>query len=176
MIFFVASEGFFFLALIIAYAFYSHPGGKLAETAQYLDFKKSAIYTLFLFSSSGTIAYAANRLKKGARGTLIAAIAATILLGVVFISGQGSEYSRLIHLDVTVSKNVFGSAFFTLTGFHGLHVIGGLILLLVCCFVIASGKYRKIETVLFESTSIYWHFVDIVWIFVFSTVYIGAII
>ncbi len=176
MLIFVGSEAFFFLALIISYVYYSHPGGDLSSTAKYLDFKKTLIFTIFLLSSSITIWVAGSSLKKGKRKSLIAWLISTIILGIVFLFGQGSEYERLINSNVTVSQNVFGSSFFTLTGFHGIHVLIGLIVLTVMTIMLLSRKFESIEETAFESASIYWHFVDAVWIVVFSVVYIGAII
>jgi len=121
MLFFIGSESFFFIALIIAYIYYSHPGGKLAETAHYLDIKKTAFFTFFLLASSVSIGLAGMKYSQGNRKQALSWLALTIILGIIFLSGQAAEYSRLIHQNVTISKNVFGSSFFTLTGFHGLH-------------------------------------------------------
>ena len=176
MLLFVSSEAFFFLALIISYVYYSHPGGKLSDSAKFLDIRKTGVFTIFLLLSSVTIAIAESRLRKEKRRALVIWMLITVLLGAVFIIGQGVEYSHLAHLNLTISKNIFGSAFFTLTGFHGLHVILGLIVLLVITILILSGKFKPVETEVLETAAIYWHFVDIVWIVVFSVVYIGAII
>jgi cytochrome c oxidase subunit III len=176
MLLFVASEAFFFLALIVSYVYYSYPGGKLSDTASYLDFKRTALFSVFLFSSSFTIAMAENKIKNGNRNKVLPWLVATIILGMVFLVGQATEYIKLIDLNVTIHKNLFGSAFFTLTGFHGLHVLLGLIVLMVVAGLISSGKFKSIENSAFQSVSIYWHFVDIVWVAVFSVVYIGAII
>jgi heme/copper-type cytochrome/quinol oxidase subunit 3 len=119
---------------------------------------------------------AERNIRKDRREKILPWLMATIVLGFVFLAGQSMEYLSLIRLDITVHKNVFGSAFFTLTGFHGLHVLLGLIVLMVTAGLIISGKFRSIEKSAFESVSIYWHFVDIVWIAVFSVVYIGALI
>lgn len=176
MIFFVASEAFFFLALIISYAYYSHPGGSLAASAKYLDYKKTSIFTFFLISSSVTMEIAGSKLRKGKRKPMLIMLLTTIILGAVFLFGQGSEYARLIGVNVTISKNVFGSAFFTLTGFHGLHVLIGLVVLSILFGMLYSGKFKKVEKTAFESITVYWHFVDAVWIVVFSVVYLGAIL
>jgi heme/copper-type cytochrome/quinol oxidase subunit 3 len=176
MLFFLGSEAFFFLALIMAYVYYSHPGGNLSPTAQYLDIKKTAIFTFFLLASSLTIWLAGRASESGKQKSRLFWLGVTILLGIVFLFGQGSEYLRLIQTDVTISKNVFGSAFFTLTGFHGLHVILGLIVLSILGLMLFSGRFKSVQATVFESASLYWHFVDAVWIVVFSAVYIGAII
>ncbi len=176
MLLFVASEAFFFLALIISYVYYSHPGGKLSQTASYLDFNRTAIFSVFLFSSSLTIAIAESMYKKGKRKNMLVWLILTVILGLVFLVGQATEYMKLVDLNVTINKNIFGSAFFTLTGFHGLHVLIGLIVLLIIAGLFISGKFSAIEKEAFHSASIYWHFVDIVWVAVFTVVYIGAIL
>lgn len=176
MLLFVASESFFFLTLIISYAFYSHPGGHLSETAQYLNVKKSAIFTFFLLASSLTIEIADKNLKKGNRKGMLTWLLISILFGAIFLVGQGFEYLELIEQKVTISTNVFGSAFFTLTGFHGFHVFVGLVILSILGNMVRSKKYQPIEYDGFNTAIIYWHFVDAVWIVVFSVVYIGAII
>jgi cytochrome c oxidase subunit III len=176
MSFFVGSEAFFFLALIISYLFYSHQGGVLSSTAQYLDFKRTLFFTFFLLSSSLTVEYAISKGKQGKKKQLIIALLTTMLFGLIFLVGQSTEYLMLFKLNITISKDVFSSAFFTLTGFHGFHVLVGLIVLSIVAGMIMSGKFKIIETTAFESVAIYWHFVDVVWIAVFSVVYIGAIV
>ena len=176
MFLFIGTEAFFFIALIISYVYYSHTGGSLSASAKYLDYKKTSVFTLFLVLSSITMEIAGRNFKKGNRKPMLGWLLTTILFGAVFLYGQGSEYARLISLNVTISKNVFGSAFFTLTGFHGLHVLIGLVVLSLMSALFYSGKYKKIEESFFETASMYWHFVDAVWIVVFSVVYLGAIL
>lgn len=176
MYLFVASEAFFFVVLIISYVFYSHSGGSLSASAKYLEIKRTGVFTAFLLLSSLTIAIAESKLKQDKRRAMIAWMLVTILFGAIFITGQGTEYAKLAHLNVTISKNVFGSAFFTLTGFHGFHVILGLIVLSVVTILVTSGKFKPVEKNVLETAAIYWHFVDAVWIVVFSVVYIGAVI
>jgi heme/copper-type cytochrome/quinol oxidase subunit 3 len=101
-------------------------------------------------------------------------LAATIALGMAFLYGEAKEWNDLIHKHVTISRDLFGSTFFTLTGFHGLHVIMGLIILSTLFLLTFSSKRRDPSHHAFEAVSIYWHFVDIVWIFIFSVVYIWA--
>ncbi len=176
MLFLIASEAFFFVALIISYVVYSRQGGHLSETAKYLDVPKTAIFSILLFSSSGTIVMAESRMKKGRRKAVKWWMIATMALGLVFLLGQGMEYYHLYNENVTISRDVFGSAFFTLTGFHGLHVLIGLIVLSTITYMIFSGKFTSLESTGLESASIYWHFVDGVWILVFSVVYLGSLL
>lgn len=176
MLFFIASESFFFLALILSYVYYSHPGGHLSETARYLNITKTSVFTFFLLSSSLTIEVADKRLQKGKRAAMLSWLLVSIIFGLIFLIGQGSEYLGLIREKVTISKNVFGSAFFTLTGFHGLHVLIGLIILSVMAGLIRSKKYKAVEYDAFNTATVYWHFVDAVWVVVFSVVYIGSLV
>ena len=176
MFFFVGSEAFFFLALIVSYVYYSHPGGHISPTAKYLDIEKTSIFTTFLLSSSLTVWLAGRNMAKKKTKAVAAWLIATIVLGATFLIGQTTEYLGLFALNITISKNVFGSSFFTLTGFHGLHVLIGLIMLSILLGIIISGKFKMLESTALESGSIYWHFVDAVWIVVFSVVYIGAIL
>jgi cytochrome c oxidase subunit III len=176
MYFFVGSESFFFLALIISYIYFSHTRGVLSDSSRYLDIKRTGIFTVALLSSSITIFLADISLTRLNRKALKIWLALTIILGLVFILGQATEYARLYKLNFTISKNVFGSAFFTLTGFHGLHVLIGLIVLSIVIFMFINGRFKSIEGTALKSASIYWHFVDAVWIVVFSVVYLGALL
>jgi heme/copper-type cytochrome/quinol oxidase subunit 3 len=176
MLFFVGSEAFFFIALIISYAYYSHQGGTVSPSAHYLDIKKTSVFTLCLICSSITMEIAGLRLQKGRRKSMLAFLVSTIVLGAVFLIGQGIEYVNLYEKNVTLSQNIFGSSFFTLTGFHGLHVLIGLIVLSIILLMLYTGKFKKIEATVFESATIYWHFVDAVWIVVFSVVYLWTIL
>ena len=173
---FVASEAFFFIALIISYVVYSRPGGTLSSTARYLDITKTGIFSILLFSSSGTMIMAESRMRKGKRNAVRWWLLSTVILGLIFLIGQGTEYYHLYSENVTVSRDVFGSAFFTLTGFHGLHVLIGLIVLSSITYMIFSGKFTTLESSALDSASIYWHFVDGVWVVVFSVVYLGSIL
>jgi len=167
---FIASEALFFIALILSYVYFNHG----SPTSKFLDAKKTGIFTLALLLSSITLHIAGANLKKGSRK--IGWLVFTIILGLVFLFGQGSEYARLLNLNITLSQNIFGSAFFTLTGFHGLHVCLGLIVLAIMGFMISSGNYKRVESTAFNSAILYWHFVDGVWLVVFSVVYLWAVL
>lgn len=173
MYFFVGSESFFFLALIISYIYYLHSGEKPFDSSGYLDIKKTLMFTATLLLSSVTIFLCDVFLGRMNRKALQIWLGVTILLGLVFLIGQGLEYARLYRLNFTISRNVFGSAFFTLTGFHGLHVLIGLMCLSVVLAMFLSRRFISIEATALKSLSVYWHFVDAVWIVVFSVVYLG---
>ena len=97
---------------------------------------------------------------------------ATMLLGAAFLGGQITEFSLLIGQGLTISKNVFGATFFTLTGFHGAHVLVGLIWI---SFVLSKGfqgQLTRENHFAVEMVGLYWHFVDLVWIIIFTVVYL----
>jgi cytochrome c oxidase subunit 3/cytochrome o ubiquinol oxidase subunit 3 len=97
---------------------------------------------------------------------------ATALLGMVFLAGQVFEFTEFVHEGLTVTTSPFGSSFFVLTGFHGAHVAIGVLLLLTTAFHSSSGRLRQGEGMNVEMVGLYWHFVDIVWIVIFTVVYL----
>jgi heme/copper-type cytochrome/quinol oxidase subunit 3 len=171
MILFVASEAVFFLMLVLAYASFHKVTG--ATAASVLDPIKTGIFTIALLSSSFTM-WLAEKSREKQTNAVALWLFATILLGGIFIVGQGFEYSRLLMEKITISRDLFGSTFFTLTGFHGLHVLVGLALLLVLFGLTIFGRKHEPTPVGMQSIAIYWHFVDAVWIVVFSTVYLWS--
>lgn len=171
---FIFSEVNFFLLLIIAYVyFHAYPGaGPTAKTA--LNTTRTAIFSLALFASSATILMASRAGRRGDNRGLVTWLAATIVLGVVFIFGQATEYYDLIASGVSVSRNLFATTFFTLTGFHGLHVIMGLVALSITLVLAMTGKLHEDTSDGFGAVEWYWHFVDAVWVVVFSVVYLWS--
>lgn len=172
MVLFVASETVFFLLLIVSYIhFFGEPN--VAETARtHLDPLRTGFFSLFLFSSSFTI-WRAERSRRAERpGGRRAWLAATILLGAVFLGGQVWEYVGLFSHHIGIGANLFGSNFFTLTGFHGLHVLIGLIMLAVLLSLDMSNALGRRGGAAQQSVTVYWHFVDAVWVVIFGVVYI----
>ena len=131
-----------------------------------------AINTLVLLTSGATVTWAHHALKAGHRGQLIAGLALTVGLGFLFIGLQASEYVHAYQeLNLTLGSGIYGSTFFMLTGFHGLHVtIGALILTIVLLRCIA-GHFTPERHFAFEAAAWYWHFVDVVWLGLFVFVY-----
>ncbi len=99
----------------------------------------------------------------------------TIALAAIFLAGQTKEYIDLYHKQVTISADVFGSSFFTLTGFHGLHVLLGIISLSLL-LVFSFGRFKVLSKAGIHGVEVYWHFVDAVWLFVFFYVYISPLL
>jgi cytochrome c oxidase subunit III len=174
MLLFVASEAVFFILLIVAYVVYHATSPSAADASHYLDIPKTAVFTACLISSSFSMWLAGARFRSGRRRSALAWLLITMALGAVFLAGQGSEYVSLIGKDVTISRDLFGTTFFTLTGFHGLHVLIGLIMLgTLFGLEMKRGVTGSPEAV--ECVSIYWHFVDAVWMIIFPVVYLWVL-
>ena len=166
MALFIASESVFFLTIVMAYIAL-RPGALETARAE-LDIGLTFVFSLFLFSSSATMTLADRR---GSRRWL----AITWLLGAAFLGGQGLEYLRLLGSGIAPSSGQFGTIFFTLTGLHALHVLVGLAAIAALLVVVARRPSRVAPTA-WESVGWYWHFVDGVWVIVFSVVYLGTLL
>jgi heme/copper-type cytochrome/quinol oxidase subunit 3 len=172
---FIISETGFFGVLILAYLFYNATPGSGAG-AQHLDVLKTSIFSVCLFASSFTIWRSEAGLRANKQAKMKIWLAATIALGGIFIVGQGLEYWTLFQNGVSVGLDLFATTFFTLTGFHGLHVCAGLLALLIVLGIGFAGGFRKGHLPALRAVSLYWHFVDVVWIFVFSIVYLWPLV
>lgn len=167
----VGTEAMFFLSLIVAFIYMAYNSGFEPHHVQALDLTSTGIFTVILISSSFTLLLGEHQYKKGNIKSLKIWLIVTIVLGLIFLVGQGKEYWRLYHENVTVGNSVFGTSFYTLTGFHGLHVFIGLIILSIVLLLTYLGDFDKPSGTI-STVAIYWHFVDIVWIFVFTVVYV----
>ena len=168
---FIFSEAGFFGILILSYLyFYAHPQPGPGPHA--LDLKRTLLFSVCLFASSFTFWRSEIALRKERRRPMLGWLVFTVALGAVFLVGQVGEYWKLFQSGVEVSTNLFATAFFTLTGFHGLHVFIGLIALLVFLWLAWKGDFASGHGSAFDAAGYYWHFVDVVWIFVLFTVYI----
>jgi len=131
-----------------------------------------AINTAILLTSGVTITIAHHALKAGNRGVLKVFLALTFLLGFAFVGLQAEEYIHAYkELNLTLGSGVYGSTFFMLTGFHGLHVTIGAIMLLVIWLRVMKGHFTPTHHFAFEGVAWYWHFVDVVWLGLFIFVY-----
>jgi len=127
------------------------------------------ILTIILVISSFTCQFGVWAIRRGDRTGFIRNFAVTLILGIAFLIGQGYDYATL---GFGLSDGVFGTTFYTLTGFHGAHVFGGAIMLSVILYRGLAGQFSARHHDAVEATSLYWHFVDVVWIALFSTLYI----
>ncbi len=176
MVFFIASEALIFANLIAAFLYLEirNPAKAwLLPSGDHLNWLYALAATAILVASSGPIRFAGRGIAKGNKRNLVLGLIGTIILGAVFLGLQVNEYVTLYFSDhFSIQHDVFGSAFFTLTGFHGLHVTIGLIFLIVCLVRAIRGDFTDKKHFAVEAGEMYWHFVDIVWIFVFSIVYL----
>ena len=132
----------------------------------------AAINTIILLTSGVTITWAHWALKLNKRKQLIAGMVFTIALGVLFLCLQAYEYHEAYtEMNLTLDAGIYGTTFFMLTGFHGLHVTIGTIMLIVIAIRCAKGHFTKERHFAFEAVAWYWHFVDVVWLFLFIFVY-----
>jgi cytochrome c oxidase subunit 3 len=181
----LASELMFFAALFAAYFTIRSVSPELwAQNTVKLNVPFSSINTTILVLSSLTCqlgVFAAERGQVGRRGSVFDVpgwglrewFVLTYVMGAVFIGGQALEYTELVHENVTLSSSAYGSVFYLTTGFHGLHVTGGLVaFLFVLGRTFLARKFTHEQAVTAIVVSYYWHFVDVVWIALFATIYI----
>jgi cytochrome c oxidase subunit 3 len=129
--------------------------------------------TLLLLSSGVTITIAHHALRAGNRKQLLIWLAATVVLGALFLKFQAGEYiEAYTHLNLTLGSGIYGSTFFMLTGFHGMHVTLGAIMLTIIWLRCARGHFDRDHHFAFEAVAWYWHFVDVVWLGLFLFVYV----
>ncbi len=176
MTLFLISEAAFFGFLIIAYVYFHgsvHDGPDAENSLHPLT---TGIYTVFLLASSFTMWRAEKSHSRNRVFQFALWLSATVAFGVIFMFGQSREYIGLYRKNVTVSRNVFGTSFFTLTGFHGLHVLMGLIALGLLLAVSVLGGFKSSDSSAVRTIALYWHFVDWVWVIIFSVVYLWGVL
>jgi len=183
MVFFICSEALIFANLIAAYLYlevrgfqYGKAGLWLLPSGEHLNWPYAIIATLVLLASSGPAIYAGRAARRGDRTGVIRGLIGAIVLGAIFLGLQINEYITLYNEGFTLQYRTFGSAFFTLTGFHGFHVTIGLIFLTICLIRTIRGDFTATRHFALEAGEMYWHFVDGVWVVVFSVVYLLPLI
>ncbi len=172
MWFFLASDCLFFGSFIAAYLLYRDRSlvGPYPEDLFDIPFTSVSAFVLLMSSVSMVLALAAIQ-RGNVRGMRIW-LFTTAMLGTLFIAGQAYEFTEFYHEGLTLSTNLFGTTFFVLTGFHGAHVtIGVLILLSLFVYSLRGGIQQK-DSLNVELAGLYWHFVDIVWIVIFTLIYL----
>ncbi len=176
MLAFLGSELATFGALF-GYYFYIRAGnwGSIFVGIPTLTGSLVLINTTLLIASSVTLHYAHVAIRNNKRKKFIGGLLGTLLLGIVFIGGQVYEYYEfIIHESFTLTSGIFASAFFGLTGLHGVHVSLGAVLIGVVTLRGLLGQYSADRHVSVSTASMYWHFVDVVWIFLVVVLYLGA--
>ncbi|HUI59635.1 MAG TPA: cytochrome c oxidase subunit 3, partial [Steroidobacteraceae bacterium] len=151
----------------------AHVGGRADSTFNVIPaFSLPAVNTAILLSSGVTITIAHHALRAGKRGTLTLFLALTFILGFTFVGLQAHEYGEAYReMGLRLSTGIYGSTFFMLTGFHGLHVTIGAIMLTVIWIRVLRGHFTPQRHFAFEAVAWYWHFVDVVWLGLFIFVY-----
>jgi cytochrome c oxidase subunit 3 len=175
MFLFIASEVMFFLAFFWAFFHFAlYPEHANAETwppkgvSVFDPWDLPFLNTLILLTSGTTVTWAHHALIEGNRKHLVWGLGLTILLGIAFTACQAYEYA---HASFAFKDGVYSSTFFMATGFHGFHVIVGTIFLTVCFFRAVNGHFTPERHFGFEAAAWYWHFVDVVWLFLFTVIY-----
>lgn len=168
---FLSSEIMFFGGLLAAFLHYKINNPSPLEHDM-LDVTLVGINTFILLSSSFTVVLGLDSIQRGNRRRLVTFLGLTILLGAAFLGGQGMEFVELYRRGMTLHSSVYGSSFFTLTGFHGLHVLIGILWAGLTLRKAALGRYDAGKYAGVELFGLYWHFVDIVWIALFTLIYL----
>ncbi len=167
----IIAESAIFTIFVIAYLFYI--GKSLTGPTPREVLETPIFYTICLLSSSLTIHYAGKFLQRDKRGPFLSLWSLTILLGGLFLFGTGREWHRLIYEHgLTISTNLFGTTYYSLVGLHAFHVTVGMIMLVIVAIFAFANRIGKEHSPRVEVLSLYWHFVDVVWVVVFTVVYV----
>ena len=171
MVLFIASEVMFFGGLFGAYFNIRANAGKNwpPQGLEELNWHLPAVFTAVLILSSFTLHLALNAIKRGNSRDLVRWTGVTLVLGIIFLAGQLYDYSTL---GFTIRDGVYGTTFFTLTGFHGAHVFAGLCYLFIVLIRASTGQFTRHSHAAVEGASLYWHFVDVVWVVLFLILYV----
>jgi len=167
----IIAEAAIFTIFVVAYLFYI---GKSLTGPKPADVLETPIFfTICLLSSSLTVHFAGAALARGRRSAFVSMWLVTILLGGLFLFGTGMEWRHLIYeRGLTISTNLFGTTYYSLVGLHAFHVIVGLVMLSIVAIFALAGRVGVEQCGRVDVLAMYWHFVDAVWVVVFTVVYI----
>jgi len=169
---FLASECLFFGSLIATYLIYRGRSTVGPYPDELFDIPFTSVSSFVLIMSSVSMVLALAAIQRGDRRGLCIWLLTTALLGITFISGQVFEFTEFYREGLTLETNLFGTTFFVLTGFHGAHVTVGVLILLSLFVMALRGRLTAENSLNIEIAGLYWHFVDIVWIIIFTLVYL----
>jgi cytochrome c oxidase subunit 3/cytochrome o ubiquinol oxidase subunit 3 len=179
---FLASECLFFGSFIAAYLLYRDrsetppfPSDRVIDGVHYegiFDIPFTSVSAFVLLMSSVSMVLALAAIQRDNRRNFQIWLVTTAVLGILFLSGQAYEFTVFTHEGLSISKNLFGTTFFVLTGFHGAHVTVGVLILLSIFAASLQGRVTEKQSLTVELAGLYWHFVDIVWIVIFTLVYL----
>ena len=170
----LAGDAMSFGSLIVGYGILRHASAKWPNPAQVLGINLTAFMTFLLIVSSVWMVLALAAIQEGNKARFRNFLGLTILGGALFLGCQAYEWTHLLserlpHLGIYFSNNLFATTFFILTGFHGMHVTGGVIYNTCVLAAVSRGRYQAKHV---EIAGLYWHFVDLVWILIFTFVYL----
>lgn len=167
----ITAESAMFLIFVVAYIFYL--GKSLSGPTPQQVLSLPILTTICLLSSSITVHLSVLALGKRSQVGFLGWLGGTILLGLIFLAGTAREWHELIYeKGLTIRTNLFGTTFYSLVGLHATHVVVGLSLLLVVLVLGLFGKVSEEHVHQYHTLSLYWHFVDVVWVVVFTVVYV----
>ena len=169
---FLASDCLFFGSFIAAYLLYRGRSVVGPYPADLFDIPFTSVSAFILLMSSVTMVLALAAIQRGNVRNMRIWLFTTAILGTLFIAGQVFEFTEFNHEGLSLSTNLFGTTFFVLTGFHGAHVTVGVLILLSLFVVSMRGGIQQKDSLAIELAGLYWHFVDIVWIVIFTLVYL----
>jgi cytochrome c oxidase subunit 3/cytochrome o ubiquinol oxidase subunit 3 len=173
MVSLIIAESAIFTIFVVAYLFYA--GKSLTGPAPREVLNAPIFFSICLLSSSLTIHFATRFLERGRRGAFLGWLSLTIVLGGLFLYGTGREWYRLIYEHgLTISTNLFGTTYYSLVGLHAFHVTAGLLMLSIVLLFGLAGRVGREQSGRVDVLSLYWHFVDAVWVVVFTVVYVVA--
>jgi heme/copper-type cytochrome/quinol oxidase subunit 3 len=169
---FIGSECLFFGTLISTYMVYKGKSLTGPYPEEILNIPLTSVSTFVLLMSSLAMVLALDGVQRGSRSRSLLWLGMVIVLGSIFLGFQAYEFTHFVHEGLTLQANVFGSSFFVLTGFHGAHVSVGVIWMSTLFLMALRGKLAPAHSLKVEIAGLYWHFVDIVWIVIFTLVYL----
>ena len=172
MWFFLASDCLFFGSFIAAFLLYRDRNVVGPNPEDLYDIPFTSVTTFILLMSSLTMVLALSAIQRGDLRAMRVWLLATAFLGLSFLAAQAFEFTHFYNEGLSLEQNLFGTTFFVLTGFHGAHVAIGVLILLSLVDASLRGKLTEKDSLAVELGGLYWHFVDIVWIVIFTLVYL----
>ena len=169
---FLGSECMFFGSLIATYLVYKGRSVQGPYPSEVLDIPVTSVSTFVLLTSSLAMVLALAAIQRADIPRCRLWLGVTALFGLIFLGFQAYEFTTFVHEGLTITRNLFGSTFFVLTGFHGTHVAVGVLWLLSLLVLASRGDLSQADSLDVEIAGLYWHFVDVVWIVIFTVVYL----
>jgi cytochrome c oxidase subunit 3 len=171
---FIVTDALLFAGLVSGYGFVRLASPSWPDRSQVFHLEFITLMTFILISSSATMASAVGAAQQGRKSQITLFLGLTILGGLAFLGCQAYEWTTLIREGASLTANpwgvpLFGAAFFVITGFHGSHVLSGVIILAITVFRVRTGRTKPGGV---ELAGLYWHFVDLVWVFIFTFFYL----